>query len=209
MKRSIKRNAMLAVAFAGAIFAAKIGISSASKAGVETLVATQGSAVIQEILHAEEERSQRGLAIAPVPINAGFGRTRFLIGLGSYLVNAGGGCNDCHTAPNHAADGDPFRGQKEKINAANYLAGGAKFGPFTSRNLTPDPKKNNLPGGMTLEQFIKVMRTGEDRDKLHPQISPLLQVMPWPVYGKMSDRDLLAIYSYLSVIPHADPLPAP
>ncbi len=29
----------------------------------------------------------------------------------------------------------------------------------------------------------------------------LLQVMPWPVYGKMTDRDLIAIYEYLSAIP--------
>ena len=29
----------------------------------------------------------------------------------------------------------------------------------------------------------------------------LLQVMPWPTYANMTDRDLLAIYTYLSSIP--------
>ncbi|HMV48712.1 MAG TPA: hypothetical protein PKD31_13230, partial [Blastocatellia bacterium] len=62
-----------------------------------------------------------------------------------------------------------------------------------------------LPAGLTLEQFEKVLRTGEDMQKLHPQISPLLQVMPWPVYSKMTDRDIQAIYLYLSAIPHAEP----
>lgn len=209
----MKRNIMLIIALAGIILAGKVGITSASKPGTDATANTaemssvQGQSGIQEILQAEEERSQRGLAISPVQINAGYGKTRFLIGLGSYLVNATSGCNDCHTNPNFADGGDPFRGQPAKINTANYLAGGAKFGPFTSRNLTPDPQKNNLPAGLTLEQFIRVMRTGEDTKQLHTPISPLLQVMPWPVYGKMSDRDLHAIYLYLSVVPAAKPLP--
>jgi len=29
--------------------------------------------------------------------------------------------------------------------------------------------------------------------------------MPWPVYQSMTDRDLKAIYEYLSAIPHAEP----
>ena len=159
----------------------------------------------QEFSPAEIERAQLGLAISPVQINAGFGRTRVLVGLGSYLVNGVGGCNDCHTNPPYAEGRDPFQGQPGKVNSANYLAGGVRFGPFTSRNLTPDPTKGNRPAGMTLEQFIRVIRTGQDRDQLHPQISPLLQVMPWPVYSKMSDRDLQSIYLYLSTIPHAEP----
>ncbi|MEP7341690.1 MAG: cytochrome C [Acidobacteriota bacterium] len=207
----MKRNLMLVIVFAGIILAGKVGITNATKSSPEALATANASAqfgpqgAVQEIVQAEDERSQRGLAISPVQVNAGSGRTRFLIGLGSYLVNGVGGCNDCHTNPGHVAGGDPFLGQPEKINAANFMAGGAKFGPFTSRNLTPDPTKNNLPAGLTLEQFIHVIRTGEDTKKLHTPISPLLQVMPWPVYRKMSDRDLQAIYLYLSVLPHAEP----
>ena len=208
----MKRNLMLVIAFAGILLAGKVSITRASKTTPDVLakanaaeMAVPQNPAVQEIIEAENERAARGLAISPVQVNAGFGRTRFLIGLGSYLVNGVGGCNDCHTNPGHVAGGDPALGQPEKINAANFLAGGVKFGPFTSRNLTPDPKRNNLPAGMTLEQFIRVIRTGEDTQKLHTQISPLLQVMPWPVYAKMSDRDLQAIYYYLSVLPHAEP----
>lgn len=202
----MKRNLMLVVAFLGVLLAGKVGMTSASKAGLETSTTPTAEPAVQapEFTAAELERAQRGLVISPVQVNAGAGRTRVLIGLGSYLVNGVGGCNDCHTNPSYAEGGDPFRGQPEKINAANYMAGGVKFGPFTSRNLTPDPKRGNLPAGMTLEQFVRVIRTGEDRDKLHPQISPLLQVMPWPVYSKMTDRDLHAIYLYLSVLPRAE-----
>ena len=78
----------------------------------------------------------RGHHIAPVPLNLS-GLNPALVGLGSYIVNAQGGCNDCHTSPSYAPGGDPFMGQEEVVNVAGYLAGGAQFGPFTSRNLTP------------------------------------------------------------------------
>ena len=32
--------------------------------------------------------------------------------------------------------------------------------------------------------------------------------MPWPVYGKMSDRELEAIYEFLRAIPTINPRPA-
>ncbi len=44
------------------------------------------------------------------------------------------------------------------------------------------------------------MRTGVD-----PDSGELLQVMLWPVYAHMTDRDLEAIYAYLTAIPHAEP----
>ena len=145
---------------------------------------------------AETARILRGFEIAPVPLR---NRRNPLVGLGSYLVNAGGGCNDCHTSPSYAEGGDPFLGQPEQINVEGYLAGGVEFGPFVSRNLTPD--EHGLPAGLTWPQFRRALRTGHDFEQAHPQISPLLQVMPWPVYGKMVDRDLKAIYVYLSSIP--------
>lgn len=141
---------------------------------------------------------RRGFEIAPVSLNMD-GKNPALVGLGSYIVNAQGGCSDCHTAPAYAQGGDPFLGQPEQVNAASYLAGGATFGPFTSRNLTP--RGNGRPAGLTLKQFVDAMRTGVDVKNIHPQISPLLQVMPWPVYGKMSDRELEAIYEFLRAIP--------
>ena len=37
----------------------------------------------------------------------------------------------------------------------------------------------------------------------------ILQVMPWNVYGKMTQFDLRAIYEYLSAIPPLSDNPAP
>ena len=145
---------------------------------------------------------QRGAEVAPVPLNLD-GLNPALVREGSYIVNAQGGCNDCHTVPSYAAGGNPFQGQPELVNAPCYLAGGASFGPTTvSRNITP--RANGLPAGRTLEQFKEIMHNGTDfRDP--PDTSPILQVMPWPVFGDMTDRDLNAIYEYLRSIPHAEP----
>jgi len=122
------------------------------------------------------------------------------VGLGSYIVNAQGGCNDCHTNPSYTANGDPHNGDPEQINTAHYLAGGAHFGPNTvSANITPDGQGN--PAGMTRAEFIQTLRTGR-----HMSDQPL-QVMPWPVYGKMTDKDLSNVYEYLRSIPHAEPGP--
>jgi hypothetical protein len=134
-----------------------------------------------------------------VPLNLK-GKNRELVGLGSYIVNAQGACNDCHTNPPYTADGDPFQGLPTKVNTAGYLAGGVQFGPFTSRNLTPD-KTGRPEGGHTFAEFRQIIRTGMDLENLHPDLGPLLQVMPWPVYRNMSDHDLRAIYEYLSAIP--------
>ena len=155
----------------------------------------------------QESQIRRGFEIAPVPLNLK-GKNRALVGLGSYIVNAQSGCNDCHTHPSYAAGGDPFLGQPKQINAAQYLAGGRQFGPFTSRNLTPDPV-TGFPADLTFQQFLDVMHKGTDFDLEHPQISPLLQVMPWPVFGDMTDRDLRAIYEYLSAIPSLKNNPNP
>ena len=149
-------------------------------------------------------RIQRGAEVAPVPLDM-TGLNPALVREGSYIVNAQGGCNDCHTVPSYANGGNPFLGQLEVINAPCYLAGGAEFGPFVSRNITP--RANGLPANRTLEEFKQVMHEGTDF-RIPPDDTPLLQVMPWPVYGKMSDRELEAIYEFLRAIPMINPRPA-
>jgi hypothetical protein len=135
-----------------------------------------------------------------------------LVGLGSYLVNSTG-CNDCHTHPNYAVNHNPYLGQPEQINTAEYLAGGRQFGPdpvdghiVFSANITPD-KKNRMPAGLTWDAFREVMQTGLDPYPDYP--GRLLQVMPWPLYRWKTDHDLRAMYEYLRVIPHLDDNPAP
>jgi len=144
-----------------------------------------------------------GADIAPVELNMK-GLNPALVREGSYIVNAQGGCNDCHTVPSYAEGGNPFFGQPEQINTACYLAGGAEFGPFVSRNLTRVPQRRSL------EEFIEIMRTGKDFNfgmGMPPDETPILQVMPWPVYGKMTDRELAAIYEFLKAIPVINPRP--
>jgi len=140
-----------------------------------------------------------GYRISPVELQLR-GKNRLLVGLGSYLVNASGACNDCHTHPSFAPGGDPFKGETEIINTAQFLAGGRQFGPITATNITPD--ENGRPAGLTFEEFEHLMRTGQDEGKI-------LQVMPWNVYGKMTRFDLRAIYEYLSAIPSLPNNPAP
>ena len=89
------------------------------------------------------------------------------------------------------------------------------LGPnIISRNLTPD-HTGNPEGGNDLDTFIKILRTGHDFDSLHlncsasvtdncylpPVNGALLQVMPWPLYQNMTDRQLTAIWTYLSTVP--------
>ncbi len=164
---------------------------------------------LRNLSPAEINRIIRGFQIAPVRLNLR-GKDLALVGLGSYNVNALGGCNDCHTAPPYAPGGDPFLGEPKQVNAARYLAGGVPFGDPSdantpvSRNLTPRAS-TGLPAGLTWAQFRRTIRTGADL-KGRPPFAPsadhdLLQVMPWPVYQDMTDRDLRAIYEYLRAIP--------
>jgi hypothetical protein len=188
----MKRKILLGLSVALAAFAVAM-ITSPITASSQKLAA-QGNKD-----DSSESQIQRGFEIAPVPLNLR-GKNRALVGLGSYIVNTGG-CNDCHTNPSYAPGGDPFLGEPEQINVDCYLSGGTDFGPFRSRNLTPD--EDGLPAGLTLEEFIHVLRTGEDTTSPFnpPFDGGLLQVMPWPVFGKKTDRDLKAVYEYLRAIP--------
>ncbi len=150
-----------------------------------------------------QSQIQRGYQINPVPLNLA-GKNRALVGLGSYIVNTGG-CNDCHTSPSYATGGNPFLGEPEQINTAVFLAGGQRFGPFVSANLTPDALGH--PAGLTFDEFKTLLRTGHDPDAAIG--TPPLQVMPWPAFGKKTDRDLRAIYEYLSAIPSLPDNPPP
>src|SRR6202171_232964 len=181
-----------------------------------------------------EAKRRRGFEIAPVPLNLE-GKNRALVGLGSYIVNAQGDCNGCHSAgpqSEFVPGSNPyFLNQTEKINPATYLGGGRDFGGFPaltsplhiiSRNLTPD-KTGRPEGGHTFAEFVEIIRTGKDFDHLHPACSgtpdsgcmpfpfngDVLQIMPWPIYKNMTDHDLRAIYEYLSAVPCNAGPPAP
>jgi hypothetical protein len=178
---------------------------------------------------------RRGLEIAPVPLDFR-GRDRALVGLGSYLVNAVADCNGCHSAgpaTEYAPGGNPyFKGSPPTVvNQATYLGGGRNFGALipgtpeiVSRNLSPD-RSGRPVGGRTFEQFLYIMRTGEDLDHLDPNCSvtitsncfpaqqpfngDLLQIMPWPDFRHMTHDEVRAIYEYLGAIPCIEGPPPP
>jgi len=139
------------------------------------------------------------------------------------------GCHTADPSTEYSATGNPyllhpvFSGTKQ-VNAATYLGGGSFFGffpgvddahpvPINSRNLTPD--STGRPEGHTLSDFKQILRTGVDMDHSHPSCSgsgpanclrfpfngDLLQVMPWPNFQNLTDRQLNAIYAFLSAIP--------
>ncbi|MGZ5198182.1 MAG: hypothetical protein ACXWC4_00260 [Telluria sp.] len=140
---------------------------------------------------------KRGYELVPPGVKLNLqGKNRALVGLGSYIVNTSG-CIDCHGHPTYSPGGDPFLGEHEVINAPEYLSGGRQFGPtITAANITPDYA--GKPAGLTRAQFIHTLRTGHNPKDPPGQI---LQVMPWPTFGKKTDTDLAAIYEYLRSIP--------
>jgi len=144
----------------------------------------------------EQEKSEIaiGLRITPVPLNLE-NKDILLVGLGSYIVNAQASCASCHSCPTFSPGHNPYLGQPKQLNGELYLAGGTPFGPFVSRNLTPD--ESGKPAGLSEEQFRHVLATGEDPD--HP--GQILQVMPWPALQNMTDHDIRAVYEYLRAIP--------
>jgi hypothetical protein len=176
---------------------------------------------------------RRGFEIAPVPLDFR-GKDRALVGLGSYLVNAVAGCNGCHSAgptTEYTLGGNPyFKGNPPTVvNQATYLGGGRNFGALipgtpeiVSRNLTPD-RTGRPVGGRTFEEFLHIIRTGDDLDHLHPNCSAsitsncfpvrqpfngdLLQIMPWPDFQHLTRHEVRAIYEYLRAIP-CNPGPA-
>ena len=141
----------------------------------------------------EKLKIQIGQQIVPAIVLNLTGKDPDTVYLGSYIVNAAG-CHDCHTQPQYI--GNPFAGDPIKVNAAQYMGGGRSFGPgVVSRNITPDATGH--PAGLSYAEFEQAMRNGADIDQIHP----LLQTMPWPRFRYLTDRDMKAIYTYLSAIP--------
>src|SRR5258707_3659820 len=70
----------------------------------------------------DESRIREGFEIAPVHLNLN-GKNRALVGLGSYLVNAAGDCNGCHSGPSGqiAPGGRPGQGRPKIINQQAYI----------------------------------------------------------------------------------------
>jgi len=111
---------------------------------------------------------------------------------GHYLFTIAS-CYDCHT---------PFEKGKYDDNLAS--AGGRSFpvpgGMVTSVNITPD-NETGL-GTWTREMFIQRFIAYRDSAMAHRAVPPgqYQSIMPWTMYGTMTDADLSAIYTYMRTL---------
>src|SRR5271170_3658107 len=113
----------------------KVLVTTTSFAGAAlAVILTRSPAVQAQEDWNGDERSliKIGFEITPVPLNLE-GKNPDLVGLGSFIVNAQGDCNSCHTAGgppnyNYANGGNPYFGQPQKTDPTTYLAGGTDFG---------------------------------------------------------------------------------
>src|SRR5271170_2170840 len=127
------------------------------------LLGVAGLALAAVIVPARAQTNEEiaiGKKVAPVLVTIPVGVKSASVYYGSYIVNAVADCNGCHSNNAYAAGGNPFLGQSKQINQQCYLNGGQSFGPFISRNITPDI--SGKPAGLTYAQFVSVMRTGND-----------------------------------------------
>jgi mono/diheme cytochrome c family protein len=111
---------------------------------------------------------------------------------GKYLFTIAA-CHECHTPV-----------QKGKFDESLAMAGGRVFqipsGIIQSANITPD--KQTGIGNWTGEMFVKRFTGYRDSAQAHRVLGPGEQqsIMPWTMYGTMTDQDLNNIYSYLRTL---------
>lgn len=102
---------------------------------------------------------------------------------GEYLVTLGA-CSECHTPSE----------QGKAIEGLDYAGGAVFSGPFgvvAAANITPDPS-----GIAYYDEalFVEIMRTG------YVKARALNSIMPFGVYGKLTDDDLKAMFAYLQTL---------
>jgi mono/diheme cytochrome c family protein len=107
---------------------------------------------------------------------------------GKYLVTAAA-CYDCHTE------------QKQGEFVGEDFAGGMEFNMpdgalLRSPNLTPH---TSGLAGWTEERFVQRFKMYTDSAYVSPPVGPdqMQTLMPWTMYGGMTEQDLAAIFYYL------------
>ena len=126
---------------------------------------------------------------APVPRADPYGGEIY----GEYLATIAG-CEDCHT---------PLKGTQP--NPAMRFAGGrvfsTPFGTVASSNITSD--KQTGIGSWSMPAFLNRVRSWRRYETEAPPKAGRDQftVMPWLAYAQMTDRDLEALFIYISSRP--------
>lgn len=116
-----------------------------------------------------------------------------VIKYGRYMITAAA-CTDCHT-----------RMEGGKYVGAPYAGGNEFLFPDGSvvcaSNITPH--ETTGIGSWTKEMFVARFKMYADSTYLPRKILPgeLQTLMPWQMYGGMSEEDLGAIYEYLRTVP--------
>ncbi len=116
-----------------------------------------------------------------------------LLAYGAYMTNASG-CVECHTPVD-----------KGQIIPDLKFGGGRDFkfpdgSTVFSSNITPD--KDTGIGSWTEEIFIARFKSYVDSTYTNPSVAngEFNSVMPWTMYGQMTEEDLTAIYAYLKSV---------
>ncbi len=115
-----------------------------------------------------------------------------ILAYGKYIINASG-CVDCHS-----------KNEKGAIVPGSEFGGGMEFiqpsGIIRSSNITMD--KENGIGSWSSEAFVKRFKSYKDSSYVSPELGPddINTPMPWMMYADMKEKDLEAIYTYLSSV---------
>lgn len=119
------------------------------------------------------------------------------VAYGAYMANAAG-CVECHTPVD-----------KGQIIAEQAFAGGREFAMpggavLRSPNISPDIATGI--GKWSRHEFIKRFKSYVDSSYVAPAVAPgeFNTIMPWTLYGQMTEDDLGAIYAYLRTLPARD-----
>jgi mono/diheme cytochrome c family protein len=116
-----------------------------------------------------------------------------IVNYGKYIVTASG-CIECHTKVN-----------KGNLIEGTEFGGGREF-PFPdgsivrSSNISPDQETGIGPWNK--EAFLYYFHSHSDSLTLNTMIKPgdLNSIMPWTMYGKMTDEDLTSVFEYLITV---------
>jgi mono/diheme cytochrome c family protein len=114
------------------------------------------------------------------------------VAYGKYLVNATG-CVDCHS-----------RTDKGSVIPGTEFGGGMEFsspnGILRSPNITLH--KETGIGNWTKEMFVRRFKAYADSNYVSPMLNPrdVNTPMPWTMYAGMKEKDIEAIFTYLSTI---------
>ncbi len=175
--------------------------------------------------NSDKSASKNSEGVTLVGAVSGVSDKETLIKRGEYLVTLMG-CHDCHSpkimTPQgpaidsaHMLSGHPASLPVPKVDVSqlqswvlfnhNTTAFVGPWGISFAPNLTSD---ETGIGNWTEAQFFKAIREGKYKGMDNTR--PLLPPMPWNMYGKATDDDLKAIFTYLkSTAPVENRVPGP